>query len=318
MVENSLNRLKENISKAVVGYEDVIDLLMVGLLANGHVLIEDVPGLGKTLLAKSLAVSLGCKFKRIQFTPDLTPTDVTGFYIFDKGTNEFVFRNGPILTNILLADEINRAVPRTQSSLLEAMEEWQITVDGQTIVLPKPFIVLATQNPIDLEGTFVLPEAQLDRFLLRINLGYPFEENELKILETHGKENPLASMKPVIGLEEILRWQELRGEVVSHRSILKYIVEIVRETRSHKAVALGASPRASLALFKAAQALALITGRDFLIPDDVKKLVKPVLAHRLVLKKADLLRGIDGEMILEEILTKVPVPLAEGEESSGK
>ncbi|MFZ7102730.1 MAG: AAA family ATPase [Peptococcaceae bacterium] len=315
MIKDSLSKLKQNIAKVVVGYEDIIDLLMVGFLANGHILIEDVPGLGKTLLAKVTAVSLDLRFKRVQFTPDLTPTDVTGFYVFDRRTNEFVFREGPVSANILLADEINRAVPRTQSSLLEAMEERQVTVDGQTIVLPKPFIVLATQNPIDMEGTFPLPEAQLDRFLVKIKMGYPSFAQEMEILDAHGQNDPLKDLKPVISIGEILDWQQLRGQVKNHPSISEYIVELVRKTRSHEAVSLGASPRASLALFKAAQALAMVRGRDYVIPDDIKRLVKPVLAHRLVLKRDYRLKGITEDHVLEELMMDVPIPLEEGEKS---
>lgn len=300
-------RLTQNISSVVIGKEDAIELILVGLLANGHILIEDVPGVGKTLLTKALARSLSCDFKRIQFTPDLTPSDVTGFFAFAKNSGEFVFRPGPIITNILLADEINRTVPRTQSSLLEAMEERQITVDGQTMALPRPFLVLATQNPIEQEGTFILPEAQLDRFLLKINMGYPKPEEEVQILEAHGSHDPLQTLEPIASIAELLQWQEQCREVQVDASIRRYIVDLVGKTRIHPSILLGASPRASLALYRSAQALAFIRGRNYVIPDDVKELINPVLAHRLLLPREERLRGKKVQDILQEIVQATPI-----------
>ncbi|KJS23254.1 MAG: hypothetical protein VR72_02125 [Clostridiaceae bacterium BRH_c20a] len=309
----NINKLKESMSRVVIGKEEVTELMLVGLLSEGHILIEDVPGVGKTLMAKTLAALLNCQFKRIQFTPDLTPTDITGFFIYDRRTNDFIFRPGPVLTNILLADEINRTVPRTQSSLLEAMEERQITVDGQTFSLPKPFLVLSTQNPIEQEGTFLLPEAQLDRFLLKISIGYPTAGEEEKILLTHGKENPLMNLEPVLTIDEILTWQDMSRQVEVHSSIQEYIVALVRASRNHQRVALGASPRAALALFKASRAFALLRGRQYVIPDDVKYLAEPVLTHRIILKREDHLRGFNANSIIADILNTVAAPVVEGE-----
>ncbi len=311
IVHQSINKLTQNIGQVIIGKEEAIELILVGLLANGHILIEDVPGVGKTILARALAQSLTCQFKRIQFTPDLTPSDVTGFFVYDRNSNEFVFRQGPVITNILLADEINRTVPRTQSSLLEAMEERQITVDGQTIALPQPFLVLATQNPVEQEGTFILPEAQLDRFLLKIKMGYPNISEEERILETHGGLNPLASLRPVIAIKELLEWQAECRKIQIDTSIRRYIVEIVARTRAHAAILLGASPRASLALYRSAQALALVRGRDYVIPDDVKYLIEPVIAHRLLIKREERLRGINAASILQEIVHATPVSVEE-------
>ncbi len=309
MLPISLQRLKENISSIVLGKEDPLTLLLVGLIAEGHVLIEDVPGVGKTLLAKALAASLNADFHRIQCTPDLTPTDVTGFYVFDRQSNSFSFRAGPVVTNILLVDEINRTVPRTQSSLLEAMEERQITVDGQTTRLPHPFFVVATQNPIEHDGTFQLPEAQLDRFLLKISMGYPNADDEENLLLTHGKENPLMKLQAVAGEADVQAWQELARNIFVHQSIRSYIIELVRATRTHSAVAFGASPRASLALYRAARALALLRGRNYVIPDDIKYLAGYVLNHRLALTREDRLRGVKASQVLEEVLAAIPVPV---------
>lgn len=309
MLPISLQRLKENISGIVLGKEDSLTLLLVGLIAEGHILIEDVPGVGKTLIAKALAASLNADFHRIQCTPDLTPTDVAGFYVFDRQSNSFSFRAGPVVTNILLVDEINRTVPRTQSSLLEAMEERQITVDGQTTKLPHPFFVVATQNPIEHDGTFQLPEAQLDRFLLKISMGYPNAEDEESMILSQGKENPLMKLQAVAGEKEVQEWQELSRNIFVHSSIRSYIIELVRATRSHSAVALGASPRASLALYRAARALALLKGRNYVIPDDIKYLAGYVLNHRLTLKREDRLRGVQASQVLEEVLVTIPVPV---------
>lgn len=309
MLAKTWSELIDNITQVVIGKEKVLELVMVGLLAEGHLLIDDVPGVGKTLLAKALAASLNCQFQRIQFTPDLTPTDVTGFFIYDRKNNDFVFRPGPVITNILLADEINRTVPRTQSSLLEAMEEKQVTVDGQTFTLPKPFMVLATQNPVDQEGTFPLPEAQLDRFLLKIKMGYPTPEEEERILVLHGRQNPLNSLKAVAEGEDIQYWQQRCREITVHPDLGGYLVALVRATREHSAVALGGSPRASLALYRASQALAMLRNRDYVIPDDIKYLVKPILGHRLILNREDRLRGFGVDSVLEEIMATIPVPV---------
>lgn len=304
-----LSTLKENISQTVVGQATALEFLLVGLLAEGHVLIDDVPGMGKTLLAKSLSASLACDFRRIQFTSDLTPTDVSGFFIYDRKENDFIFRPGPVLTNILLADEINRTVPRTQSSLLEAMEEKQITVDGHTFPLPKPFMVIATQNPVEQEGTFPLPEAQLDRFMLKISMGYPSPEQEEQIVALYGTHDPLAQLKAVACGEDVLSWQSLCRKITVHPSITRYIVALVNATREHSAIRLGASPRASVVAYKACQALAFLHNRDFVIPDDVKQLAHPIFVHRLILRREDRLRGLNGSAIVDEILTTVPAPV---------
>ncbi|MHB8157282.1 MAG: AAA family ATPase [Desulfocucumaceae bacterium] len=310
MIE-ALHRLRKELAKVVIGKDEVLDLLLVGVLAEGHILIEDIPGVGKTLMAKALAVSLDCDFRRLQCTPDLTPTDVTGFNVFDRRSNEFIFKAGPVLTNILLVDEINRAVPRTQSSLLEAMEEKQISIDGQTLPLPQPFFIIATQNPIELEGTFPLPEAQLDRFLLKIAMGYPTAEEEEQIILVHGQNNPLPHLPVMAGRDEVLCWQEQCRSVYVKDTVRKYLIALVRATREHPSVALGASPRATLALLRAGRALAFIRGRDFVTPDDLKYLAKYVLAHRLMLKREDRLRGIDSARVLEDVLASVPVPVEE-------
>ncbi len=309
MLDNSLKKMRENISRVVIGKEEILDLLTVGLLAQGHILIEDVPGVGKTLLAKTLAASLNCGFRRLQFTPDLTPSDVTGFFVFDRQTNEFSYRPGPVHTNILLVDEINRGIPRTQSSLLEAMEERQVTVEGETFPLPCPFFVLATQNPIELEGTFPLPEAQLDRFILKIKMGYPTTQEEELIIATHGQNRPLDDLQAVGGKEDVLSWQEQCRKVFVDPTVTRYIITLSRATRSHPKLSLGASPRASLALYRAACALALVRGRDFVLPDDVKYLAPFVLEHRLIPSRQERLRGNSGAAVLHEILENVPVSL---------
>lgn len=309
-----MKRLQENMADVVLGKQEALELLLVALIAEGHILIEDVPGVGKTLLAKTLAVSINANFNRLQCTPDLTPTDVTGFYVLDRKNNDFIFKAGPVVTNILLADEINRAVPRTQSSLLEAMEERQVTLDGETIKLPQPFFVIATQNPIEHDGTFPLPEAQLDRFLLKISMGYPSAAEEESILQKHGKENPILSMKAVATEQDVLNWQELARNIYVEPSVQSYIVELVRATRTHAAVAFGASPRASLGLLRAVRALALLKERQYVLPDDVQYLAPHVLNHRLSLKKEERLRGLQASQVMSEILTKVPVPI----ENSGE
>ena len=286
-------------------------MLMVGLLAEGHVLLEDVPGVGKTLIAKCLARSIGGIFKRVQFTPDLLPSDVTGFNIYSRKTGLFEFQPGPVVANILLADEINRTIPRTQSSLLESMEERQVTVDGETYTLPRPFFVIATQNPIELEGTFPLPEAQLDRFLLKTHLGYPDRQEEIAILERFRGKDPLEDLGAVIELEAFMKLQQARQQIRVSNPIRGYIADIVRSTRDHSALQYGASPRASLGLMRAAQGMAALKGRPFVLPDDVKQLADAVLSHRLILKEEERLRGVEISRIVEDIIAQTPVPVSE-------
>jgi len=300
--------ISENVSRVIVGKSATIELLVAALLAEGHVLIEDMPGLGKTLIAKTLARSIGATFKRVQFTPDLLPADVTGFNVYNQQTGQFTFQPGPVLTHVLLADEINRTIPRTQSSLLESMEERQVTVDGQTYPLPRPFFVLATQNPIELEGTFPLPEAQLDRFLLRVRIGYPAAQEEVAILERLQERDPLNELHPVAAPEAVTALQEARRKIHVSAAVREYITTMVRATRENPALRLGASPRGSLALMRAGQALAALRGRDYVLPDDVKALAVPVLAHRLILREEDRLRGATQARIAEEIAAAVPVP----------
>jgi MoxR-like ATPase len=301
-------RIVENISRVIVGKLDSIELLLAGLLADGHVLLEDIPGLGKTLIAKSLARSIGASFKRVQFTPDLLPADITGFNVYNQRSGQFVFQPGPVMTHVLLADEINRTIPRTQSSLLESMEERQVTVDGTTYPLPNPFFVMATQNPIELEGTFPLPEAQLDRFLLRVHLGYPDNREEINILDRFQEDDPLLGLSSVAAPEEISALQDARKKILVSHPVKEYIVSIVNATRESSALRLGASPRGSLGLMRAGQALAALRGRNYVLPDDIKYLVIPVLAHRLILKEEERLRGSTREYLLEEIMGRIPVP----------
>ncbi|MFB3817411.1 MAG: AAA family ATPase [Candidatus Methylomirabilales bacterium] len=301
-------RIAENIGQVIVGKEPVLELLLAALVADGHVLVEDLPGLGKTLLAKSLARSIGGTFKRVQFTPDLLPADITGFTVYSQQTAAFTFQPGPVMTHVLLADEINRTIPRTQSSLLESMEERQVTVDGRTYVLPRPFFVLATQNPIELEGTFPLPEAQLDRFLLRVSLGYPTEAEEIAILERFQEQDPLQGLQPVATPAQLVELQEARRKIRVSPAVREYIAGLVRATRESPALRLGASPRGSLALLRAGQALAGLRGREYVLPDDVKALAVPVLAHRLILREEERLRGETVARVLEGILGEVPVP----------
>ncbi len=301
-------RLVGNIERVIFGKREAVELAVIGLLAHGHLLIEDVPGVGKTMLAKAMARSIGGTFRRIQFTPDMLPSDITGVSIFNPGTRTFEFRPGPIMANIVLADEINRATPKTQAALLEAMEERQVSVDGVTYPLPQPFLVLATQNPIEYEGTFPLPEAELDRFMLRIRLGYPARKDELAILEAQQFRHPIETLDQVVRLEELRRAQEeIRGVHVS-AEIRGYLLEIVERTREHPDVYLGASPRGTLALFRTAQARAVLWGRDYVIPDDIKALVQPCLAHRLILHPTARMREVTPEQVLEEIMNRVPVP----------
>lgn len=310
-VKEAADRLAGNVSKVIVGKKDTIELVLVALLCEGHVLIEDIPGIGKTLLAKAVARSLGGSFKRIQSTPDLLPSDVTGIHYFNQKTSQFEFRPGPIMANIVLVDEINRATPRTQSCLLECMQEQQVTLDLETIALPRPFLVMATQNPIELEGTFPLPEAQLDRFLLRVSLGYPSEDEEGAILIRFQQDNPLDSLTSVMEAGELSRLQRLCREVYVDNSVRNYAITISRATRSHDDIKLGASPRASLGLHLASQALAAIRGRNYVIPDDVKYLAAPVMAHRLISKTEARLRGHPVADIIRDIISTVPVPVEE-------
>lgn len=310
-VKEIAGRFVANVGKVIVGKEPTIELVLVALLSEGHILIEDVPGIGKTLLAKATASSLGCSFKRIQCTPDLLPSDVTGITYFNQKTSEFEFHPGPVMTNILLVDEINRATPRTQSCLLECMQEHQVTTDLETVPLPHPFLVIATQNPVELQGTFPLPEAQLDRFLLRIKLGYPSEGEERTILTRFEQENPLDSLTSVIEAPKLRELQKLCRQVYVEDSVRDYVIAISRATRHHQGIELGASPRASLHLHLAGQSLAAIRGRSYVIPDDVKYLAVPALAHRLIAKTEARLRGHSTETIVQDIVASLPVPVEE-------
>ena len=308
IVQTFTEKIINNIEKVIVGKRGAVELALVSLLCQGHLLIEDVPGVGKTVLARSLAKSLGCVFGRIQFTPDMLPSDVTGVSIYNQVSTQFEFRPGPIMAQIVLSDEINRATPKTQAALLEAMEERQITVDGVTHILPRPFMVLATQNPIEYEGTFPLPEAQLDRFLIRLTLGYPEMNEEINILERQQYQHPINELQQVAPADELLKAQDEIKSIFVAPGVKRYIVELTHQTRQHTDVYLGASPRGSLALFRTGQARAAMQGRDFVLPDDIKALVKPALSHRVILGPAARLRDLSGDQILDEIISKVPVP----------
>jgi MoxR-like ATPase len=309
MIKEVTRRLRENIQKVIIGKDEMIELTLVAVLCEGHLLLEDVPGIGKTTLARALAASLGCTFRRIQFTPDLLPSDVTGLNWFNQKEQAFEFRPGPIISHVVLADEINRATPRTQSALLEAMQERQITVDGVTRNLPRPFLVMATQNPVELEGTFPLPEAQVDRFQLRVALGYPTQEEENAILERFRATDPLPDLEAVTNPDEILQLQAERRGIRVEESVRDYIVRVSRATRKHPEIELGASPRASLALYWASQAWAGIQGRDFVLPDDIKFMAPNVLTHRLIISPQAQLRGRLPQELVADIVDAVPVPV---------
>ena len=302
--ENIIN----NLEHVIVGKTQAVEMVVIGLLCQGHILIEDVPGVGKTMLARSLAKSLDCMFNRIQFTPDMLPSDVTGVSIFNQQKREFEFRAGPIMGQIILADEVNRATPKTQAALLEAMEEHQVTVDGITHPLPKPFMVLATQNPIEYEGTFPLPEAQLDRFLLRVRMGYPTPSEEIRVLNGQQLRHPIEALKPVVKVKELLNAIESIRKIYVSPAIERYIVDLVGRTRQSGDVYLGASPRGSLALFRAGQARAALQGRDFVLPDDIKALAIPVLGHRIIVSPAARLRELSADRIVQEVVYNAPVP----------
>ncbi|MBI4339986.1 MAG: MoxR family ATPase [Chloroflexi bacterium] len=305
------SRLQENIERVIVGKGDMVTLALVAILCEGHLLIQDVPGTGKTVLAKAIARSLGCTFRRVQGTPDLLPADVTGTHVFNQQTSSFQFRPGPIMAQVLLVDEINRATPRTQSALLEAMQERQVTVEGETMPLPRPFLVIATQNPVELEGTFPVPEAQLDRFLMQVSLGYPSQEEDRLILHRFREEEPLEVLGEVAGSEELLEMGRLVRRVHVAPPVEDYLINLVHASRSHPTVELGASPRAMLALYRTAQGLAAVRGRGYVIPDDVKALAPYVLAHRIMPKAQSQLRGTSARDILRDVVNSVPVPVEE-------
>jgi MoxR-like ATPase len=302
------DRIVANLEKVIVGKRQSVELIVVGLLCQGHVLIEDVPGVGKTMLARSLAKTVGCTFSRIQFTPDMLPSDVTGVSIYNQDTHQFEFRPGPVIGQIVLADEINRATPKTQAALLEAMEERQVTVDGTSHPLPKPFLVLATQNPIEYEGTFPLPEAQLDRFLLRLRLGYPSQSDEMRILEDQKLKHPIDDLQSVVTSQEAIAAGEAVKQVFVSEPVKQYVIELTGRTRQSGDVYLGASPRGSLSLYRTGQAYAALQGRDYVLPDDIKAMAVPVLGHRVIVSPAARLRELTADRIVQEILNGVPVP----------
>lgn len=309
MAKEDLKRLVENVGRVIIGKPETVKLLIVGLLTNGHILIEDVPGLGKTMLALALAKSISGDFKRIQFTPDLLPSDVTGGFVYSPKTGEFDFKIGPVFTNILLADEINRTTPRTQSALLECMQEYKVTVDGKNFLLPQPFMVIATQNPIEYQGTYPLPEAQIDRFLMKINIGYLSIAEEIRVISSQKLKHPIENLSSVMGLEQILRLQEEVRNIEVSPSVLEYIVQLVSATRKQKEqIKIGASPRASIALMKACSAWALLEDRDYVIPDDVAKLLPWVLKHRIILQPKLSITGKTPEDIIAQLLKEIPIP----------
>jgi MoxR-like ATPase len=313
-IQESGERVVANVERVIVGKHHEVRLALVALLCRGHLLIEDVPGTGKTVLAKAIAKSLGCTFRRIQFTPDLLPSDVTGLSIYNQKTQEFEFKPGPIIAQVVLADEINRATPKTQSALLECMEERQATIDGITHPMPDPFLVIATQNPIEYEGTFALPEAQLDRFMMRLRLGYPAPLEEIVILDEQKRTHPLEDLQEVLGVEELRELQAAVREIYVDSSVSDYIVRLVNATRTHPDVYLGASPRGSLALYRAGQAFAALMGRDYVIPDDIKRLAEPALAHRLIIKTSSSIHDVNAGQVVRELLESVAVEAARGSE----
>ena len=311
-------RILEQVEKIVVGKEEQTRLMITAILSQGHILLDDLPGVGKTTLVKTLSIALGCQFKRVQFTPDLLPSDVVGMNIYDQNSNAFRRMDGPVMTNLLLADEINRAIPRTQSALLEAMEERQVTIDGETTPLPAPFVVMATQNPVEFESTFRLPAAQMDRFFLRLSLGYPQREEEARMLRGVGDEIPFDQVEAVTSAEELVTVQEQIRAVTVSDSVLDYLVSLVSATRGHPLIRMGAGPRGSRALFRGSKTLAAMAGRDFITPDDVQQLAVPVLAHRLVLSNEARLAGEDAESLLTKLLQTVPVPPSRREMLDGR
>ena len=305
--QTKIKQLVDNISRVIIGKQQAVEQSVIALLCGGHLLIEDVPGVGKTMLARSVARSTGCTFGRIQFTPDLLPSDITGVTIFNQQSGEFEYRPGPIMAQMVLADELNRTTPKTQSALFEAMEEHQVTVDGVTHPLPRPDMVLATLNPIEYEGTFPLPEGQLDRFMLRISLGYPSREDEISVVSQQALQHPIETLEPVVSSDDILGLQEIVKQIHTENAITEYAVSLVTATRNHPDADLGASPRGSLALFRTSQALALIRGRDYVLPDDVKEMAIPVLGHRVIVPPSSRMRGVTGRMIVEAALEEVQV-----------
>ncbi|GIK75014.1 MAG: ATPase [Chloroflexota bacterium] len=307
-VQNVVNRVTENVRQVIVGKDEEVRLTLLAMLCEGHLLIEDVPGVGKTMLARALALSVGCSFRRIQFTPDMLPTDVTGVNIYNQKTQQFEFRPGPVFAQIVLTDEINRATPKTQSALLEAMEERQVTVDGETYPVPHPFLVLATQNPIEYEGTFPLPEAQVDRFMMRIHLGYPSKANEIDVLNRQSDHHPIQDIHQVVTANELIAAQRAIRTVYVDDLVKSYIVDLVTTTRDHPDVYLGASPRGSLALYHASRAWAAINGRDYVLPDDVKRLAEPTLAHRLIVNPSARIKNVTARQVIEDTLQHTAVP----------
>ena len=301
-------KIVENVSKVIIGKKPIVEHALSAVVAQGHILIEDVPGVGKTMLAKSISASIGCSFKRIQFTPDLLPSDIVGISIYNQRTGEFQFRAGPVMAQMVLVDEINRATPKTQSALLEAMEELQVSVDGDSRTLDRPFVVIATQNPIEYEGTFPLPEAQLDRFLMRISLGYPSFAEEMSIIEQQEQVHPINELRSVATPEDIIDLQEACKNIYVDNTVREYIVSLIDATRNHENVSLGASPRASLGMFRAARGLAILRDRDYVIPDDIKELAYAVLAHRLILSPSARMRGLHTGQIISNLLESVPIP----------
>jgi MoxR-like ATPase len=308
VIQTFADKLISNVKKVIIGKHRAVEETLIALLCQGHILIEDVPGTGKTMLARAVARSIGCSFRRIQFTPDMLPSDVTGVSVFNQKTREFEFRPGPVFAQIVLTDEINRATPKTQSALLEAMEERQVTVDGQTYPMETPFLVLATQNPIEYEGTFPLPEAQLDRFMLRIHLGYPDKASEVNILDAQRFAHPITTLEQIVSQEELLETQEAVKEIYVDDLIKTYIVDLCTATREHPDVYLGASPRGSLALYRTSQTLAALRQRDYVIPDDVKYLAEATLAHRLIISPAARIKNVTAREVTEDILSSIPVP----------